>query len=567
MLPNHAGRLKGSRKQNGHETMLHFSVIVFLLNSILILVAYSGSNRIRQLLTEPSYKPSFLVSNVKPSAFTNLISHVVENRTNTLRLCDIYDSEEELSERSLRFPSVEERLKVYLSTWYVPPCPSNLLGTVQYNFAFGDEAIADKTTIPTTSGLRVIVQPVRSANSSEDWKWNSNRKLTAELDHQSPRDILSLYTMVRHGKNLFWYDPETIENCVNPFCKDVVNFLNPSLDRILTATTEKMRYVDLYDDERFPLILQFGDAEAHRAIAPTTGDFDRVLNRPMVPFLRKFRYSMTRSEIDRVTSVTSIEGACYSANQERLTASTLRDPIPHGQAIISIVSNYARHFKPLNDVNDADISWEKKLDMAVYRGALTGRNKAKQNSKGLKFCSSVPRCNLVYQTGNSSLVDAKLVPYRDFKYPMSDPLNGVAMFGSSMTMAEMLQYKAIIMLEGNDVSSGLKWALFSNSVVLTQTPTCTSWAMEELLQPWVHYIPLLDDLSDVEQKVQWILEHDFEAKKIARNGRLWVADLVYHPDSLKENELVIDETLKRYRAHFAYNPHLNVFMNASDLEQ
>jgi hypothetical protein len=41
------------------------------------------------------------------------------------------------------------------------------------------------------------------------------------------------------------------------------------------------------------------------------------------------------------------------------------------------------------------------------------------------------------------------------------------------------------MIAGNDVASGLKWALFSQSVVLMPPPNHTSWAMEELLEPWV----------------------------------------------------------------------------------
>ena len=570
---NNDGRVNGSRKQFRKQrrfprdvviSLFRLGGIVFTMNTILFFVTFHRSNRIISYLSyEPSEKASILISNVQTSAFTNLIPSVVENTTKTLHLYDIYESEAEIVERSLRFPSVEERLKVYMSTWYVPPCHDNNMGMVQYNFIVGDEGTNKQKTIPSSMGLRVLVQPVRSVNSSKDWESNPNRTTEISL---SP-DILLIDTTVRHDRNLFSYDPEAIEQCKDQFCKDVVNFMNPSLDRILESTTEAEHYAEMFDDERFPIFLQFGDAEAYRAIAPRIGEFGSNVNRPMVPFFRKFRYSMTKSEIDRVTSITSSNGACYTRGQDRLAASTLRDPIPHGQAIITAVSNYARHFEPLNHVNDFDISWEKKRNIAVYRGALTGRNKAQHRSKDLKFCASVPRCNLVYQTGNSSLVDAKLVPYRNFKYPISDPLNGVAMFGSSMTMAEMLQYKAIIMLEGNDVSSGLKWALFSNSVVLTQTPTCTSWALEELLQPWVHYIPLLDDLSDVELKVQWMLDNDFEAQKIARNGRLWIADLVYHPDAVKDNELVIDETFKRYRAHFTYNPSLNVSANASALDQ
>ena len=53
-----------------------------------------------------------------------------------------------------------------------------------------------------------------------------------------------------------------------------------------------------------------------------------------------------------------------------------------------------------------------------------------------------------------------------------------------MSVKEMLKNKAIIMMEGNDVASGLKWALYSSSVVMMPVPTVTSWALEEMLQPW-----------------------------------------------------------------------------------
>jgi hypothetical protein len=44
-----------------------------------------------------------------------------------------------------------------------------------------------------------------------------------------------------------------------------------------------------------------------------------------------------------------------------------------------------------------------------------------------------------------------------------------------------------------------------------------SWAMEELLQLWVHYIPMdPSSNTDIEDKMQWVLDHDKEAQRIAR---------------------------------------------------
>jgi hypothetical protein len=106
------------------------------------------------------------------------------------------------------------------------------------------------------------------------------------------------------------------------------------------------------------------------------------------------------------------------------------------------------------------------------------------------------------------------------------------------------------MLEGNDVASGLKWALLSQSVVLMSKPQHTSWAMEELLEPWVHYIPLNDRATDVEEKMQWIIQHDAQAQRIAQRGSLWMEDLLYHPDAAQDERLVKEEMIRRYRAHF-----------------
>jgi hypothetical protein len=172
------------------------------------------------------------------------------------------------------------------------------------------------------------------------------------------------------------------------------------------------------------------------------------------------------------------------------------------------------------------------------------------------------RCRLVYNAAlNMKLIDAKLaLPVLDVRKDFPQVINDVALYGDRVSIDDMLTYKAIIMLEGNDVSSGLKWALYSNSVVMTQTPTKTSWAMEELLEPWVHYVPLNDDLSDVEEKMQWIIDHDEEAQRIAYRGKLWIHDLVFHPDAATDEALIFDEILQRTKAHYRRNPSLEVPM-------
>jgi Glycosyl transferase family 90 len=127
-----------------------------------------------------------------------------------------------------------------------------------------------------------------------------------------------------------------------------------------------------------------------------------------------------------------------------------------------------------------------------------------------------------------------------------------------MSMEALLQYKAIIMLEGNDISSGLKWALFSSSIVMMPEPTLTSWSMEEMLQPWVHYVPIsihrssngTTTITDAEEKVQWILDNDDKAREIVKASTLWIADLILHPDEMNDEKLISDEIARRYLTHF-----------------
>ncbi len=48
---------------------------------------------------------------------------------------------------------------------------------------------------------------------------------------------------------------------------------------------------------------------------------------------------------------------------------------------------------------------------------------------------------------------------------LSDGLNGQYIRTSFSSMADQLKFKYFLSLEGNDVATGLKWMLLSNSVV------------------------------------------------------------------------------------------------------
>jgi hypothetical protein len=388
--------------------------------------------------------------------------------------------------------------------------------------------------------------------------------------------------MPSEGDTVHALDRWTMEHhCTHPYCKDMVNFLFPALDRAKDHS--------FIDGGGPPILYQFGDAECTRArlcVAAddhsgggnsTGGNMGRY---PSFPVYKKFRRAMTRQELDAWTDETHRSDACGVSETDGIngetpsttvaaTATTIfRQPI-----VVKLKAQ--RHYGRIYQVAQADVAWENKMNVAVFRGELTGQYPSRYRSNNnnntrlaalsdVEKCQLLPRCALVYHyarsTPTSSLVDAKLsLPYppnwasnkgvpRYLPKDNDDDGALVDLYGDILSLEELLQFKALIMMEGNDVSSGLKWALFSNSVVLMPPPTFTSWAMEELLEPWVHYIPI--NATDVEDKMQWIVDNDDAARRIAVAGKLWIADLVLHPDVSADEEAILDEIVLRYQAHF-----------------
>lgn len=86
----------------------------------------------------------------------------------------------------------------------------------------------------------------------------------------------------------------------------------------------------------------------------------------------------------------------------------------------------------------------------------------------------------------------------------------------------------------------------SSSVI----PDTFLFVLRELLEPWVHYVPLNQNATDVEEKMQWVLDNDQAARRIAERASLWMEDLCFHPDASLDDRLIQEEMVRRYRAHF-----------------
>ncbi|MEH0690620.1 glycosyltransferase [Vibrio cholerae] len=174
-----------------------------------------------------------------------------------------------------------------------------------------------------------------------------------------------------------------------------------------------------------------------------------------------------------------------------------------------------RHFRFVDD----PLSYTEKKDIAIFRGAV--HNGQVHRIRFMEAMFEHPRVD----AGQSNSSDQ----HPEWQKPF-------------MSVEEQLQYKFLICLEGNDVASNLKWAMSSNSVVVTPKMKYETWFMEGTLKPGVHYIEVKDDWSDFDEKIEYYLANPEEAQKIVKNAHAYIQP--FQNEELEK--LVCIKTLERY---------------------
>jgi hypothetical protein len=152
------------------------------------------------------------------------------------------------------------------------------------------------------------------------------------------------------------------------------------------------------------------------------------------------------------------------------------------------------------------------------------------------------RVTLVNMFVNHPLVDAKFVKENDDNTPFPESLYE----SQKSSMADLLKCKYILAIEGKDASTDILWVLFSNSVFFLSNVTYTTWAMEDLLEPYVHYIPVHRNMSNVADQVRWAQQHPELCREIVKQSTQYVYDLFFHPDARREEEQIMQTMIHRY---------------------
>ena len=209
--------------------------------------------------------------------------------------------------------------------------------------------------------------------------------------------------------------------------------------------------------------------------------------------------------------------------------------------------NKERHYNDLESYHrdivkqGKEVPWSKKLPKIFWRGSTT-YNKDTDTSR-LDYLSQW----INYDDNHTDIAFSKVVQMgTGFKseYVRTQYLR------KKQSLVEMNRYKYLLSVEGNDVATGLKWMLYSNSVVFMSRPTVATWAMEDLLVPFVHYIPLSTDYSNLLEMVKWANEHDEACQEISQRATEFIEHLWMSKQAKKDTEYLQKALVTSYVDQF-----------------
>jgi hypothetical protein len=249
------------------------------------------------------------------------------------------------------------------------------------------------------------------------------------------------------------------------------------------------------------------------------------------------------------------DGAYWSFNQRSDTAGYpiiqfARDRDDSGAVLFPLDHKYMGVGSvnlPLT-IDEIDIPFDRKKDMAVWRGRLSGttrRNGGTSYAEKLipsllaarteEEFSAIIQKNLHHKRillcerfSNDPDFDVAITGPGAFYYDESLPCmqwpSARRLLGPRKSVREQLEYRYILCVAGNDFPSGLYWALASNSVVLMPDPVWRT-PLDFGLEAWTHFVPVAEDFSDLRQKLEWCRSHRTEVQEIVQRAKAYCRTL------------------------------------------
>jgi hypothetical protein len=140
------------------------------------------------------------------------------------------------------------------------------------------------------------------------------------------------------------------------------------------------------------------------------------------------------------------------------------------------------------------------------------------------------RSRLVELLKDDPRCDAKITMGRGNPDHKTDP--------DRISVKDQCKYRAIIHMDATGPPASTTWALTSSRVSIIRSSMVQGFQRD--LVPWVHYIPLADDLSNLRYVIKWVFENEEKCNEIVKNARSFLSTHLTKKSLLSK---LVDETL------------------------
>lgn len=176
--------------------------------------------------------------------------------------------------------------------------------------------------------------------------------------------------------------------------------------------------------------------------------------------------------------------------------------------------NYGKAYPKVNSR-----PWERKVSKVVFRGTTTGAGTTPETNQRLRMWDLVQ--NL--PKDQADLFDVGFVrwnirPRKHESSPYFDLIRRDSYPQASfMTPQEQSTYKYILNVEGHVAAFRLGYEMSFESVILLVNSEWKMW-YSHMIHPWIHYVPVKADMSDLVEMVMWCEANQDRCQIIIQNA-------------------------------------------------
>jgi len=173
-------------------------------------------------------------------------------------------------------------------------------------------------------------------------------------------------------------------------------------------------------------------------------------------------------------------------------------------------------------LDDFSTPWNQRKPTAVFRGKSTGCGTNPQNNQRLKIAQIAAKnpSRDDIPLLNAGITSWQLRPRKNIHSPYLQTINPNELdfdLVPFMSPEEQSTFKYIINVDGHVSAFRLSYELSMGSVLLIVDSPWKIW-FSHLLVPYVHFVPIKDDLSDLLSQIEWCRLNDEKCQQIASNA-------------------------------------------------